>query len=228
MNQHAPTQADLEIKSAPRSASASRSISVVKLGGSLARGRTLGDWLVMLAAEGRGRAVVVPGGGPFADQVRAMQAGCRFDDTTAHHMALLAMEQYAVMLRGMEPSLLPVLTVRDARRAVKQGRTALWMPTALALAECALPRSWDTTSDSLAAWFATQVQANDLILVKSVQLVRQAASARSLQRDGIVDRLFPELIAHSHFTTRLFGSADAPRLQALWRGADEGVVVRSV
>lgn len=69
---------------------------VVKLGGSLAASDRLPDWLRSLA--GRSDLVLVPGGGPFADQVRAMQARWGFDDATAHHLALLAMEQFGRML----------------------------------------------------------------------------------------------------------------------------------
>lgn len=201
---------------------------VIKLGGSLASAEELPRWLEVLAIDGRGRAVIVPGGGPFADQVRAMQVRRGFDDTAAHHMALLAMEQYAVMLRAMQPELVAAASVLDARRALEQGRTAIWMPTALALAECPLPQSWDTTSDSLAAWLAAKLSASHLVLVKSVSLPGRAASAQSLQRDGIVDRLIPQLIERSAFTTLLLGPSDEQRLQALLRGADEGVAVRAV
>ncbi|MFL6653341.1 MAG: amino acid kinase [Sulfurifustis sp.] len=209
-------------KRAPLSA---RTMWVVKLGGSLAGGQTLPRWLQMLATHGRGRAVIVPGGGPFADQVRAMQARWRFDDTAAHHMALLAMEQYALMLRALRPELAPAVTVPDVRRVVERGGVPLWLPASLALAECPLPQSWDTTSDSLAAWFATKLDASHLVLVKSISLRDRAASARSLQRDGIVDRLFPEVIARSAFTTIVLGPSDASRLRALFSGEDDDLAV---
>ena len=60
---------------------------VVKLGGSLAYSPELPHWLSALAHTD---AVIVPGGGPFADTVRDAQQIWRFDDATAHAMALLA------------------------------------------------------------------------------------------------------------------------------------------
>ncbi|MFA7096705.1 MAG: aspartate kinase, partial [Gammaproteobacteria bacterium] len=39
---------------------------IVKLGGSLAQNPALKDWLEVLARDGAGRVVVVPGGGPSA------------------------------------------------------------------------------------------------------------------------------------------------------------------
>src|ERR1700741_3246428 len=77
---------------------------IVKLGGSQAFSKHLPAWLdaITLAA---GRVVIVPGGGPFADTVRAAQPTMGFDDRAAHRMALLAMEQFACALAGLRPSL---------------------------------------------------------------------------------------------------------------------------
>ncbi len=83
-----------------------RQISIVKLGGSLARSERLTAWLDSLA-EAAGEVVVVPGGGPFAERVREMQQRWRFDDPTAHHLALLAMEQFGRMLAVLRPGLAP-------------------------------------------------------------------------------------------------------------------------
>ena len=49
-----------------------RDALIVKLGGSHAFAAHLKDWLGAIA-EGAGRVVIVPGGGPFADAVRAAQ-----------------------------------------------------------------------------------------------------------------------------------------------------------
>ena len=73
------------------------SVTIVKLGGSLARTPHCAAWLDTLAAWG-GPLILVPGGGPFADCVRVAQAAIGFDDAAAHRMALLAMEQFAIVL----------------------------------------------------------------------------------------------------------------------------------
>src|SRR2546426_804978 len=57
--------------------------TVVKLGGSFAFSPYLRDWIAAIAGCA-GRTVVVPGGGPFADVVRAGQARMGFDDLAAH------------------------------------------------------------------------------------------------------------------------------------------------
>ena len=75
-------------------------LTVVKLGGSLAFSDALRPWLDALSQCAR-HVVVVPGGGPFADAVRAAQPRMGFDDRAAHHMALSAMEQYGRALVGL-------------------------------------------------------------------------------------------------------------------------------
>ena len=67
---------------------------VVKLGGALERDGDLRAVLDTLAGAGAGRLVIVPGGGTFADLVRERQRNWRFDNGTAHAMAVLAMAQY--------------------------------------------------------------------------------------------------------------------------------------
>lgn len=167
---------------------------VVKLGGSLARSTELADWLAVLAEHGAGRVVLVPGGGPFADAVRAAQALWRFDDATAHHMALLAMQQYGLMLAGLREELLPVDSAAAIRATLASGRIPVWSPLPMALDPELAPEletSWRLTSDSLAAWLARRLNAKRLALVKrctppdSVDPTAWAAA-------GVVDPLFPD------------------------------------
>ena len=53
--------------------------TVIKIGGSCALSLDLRRWAETVAACG-GQAVVVPGGGPFADAVRSTQPRMGFDD----------------------------------------------------------------------------------------------------------------------------------------------------
>ena len=96
-------------------------ITVVKLGGSYARSKYLAPWLDTLSRCG-GRAVIVAGGGPFADAVRATQPVMHFDDRVAHHMALLAMEQYALALASLRSSFALAASIAALRRALREER----------------------------------------------------------------------------------------------------------
>jgi aspartokinase-like uncharacterized kinase len=169
---------------------------VVKLGGSLAHSRHLDRWLSVLAGGGRA-VVIVPGGGPFADQVRTLQKRRRFDDATAHHMALLAMEQYGRMLGGLLPSLRPAASRAEIARTRRAGLAAIWMPTRMVLADPRIAASWDITSDSLAAWLAGKLRADGLVLVKSLALSGGSVPATVLARRGLVDAAFPTYFARN-------------------------------
>ncbi|HML15280.1 MAG TPA: hypothetical protein VK456_18390 [Xanthobacteraceae bacterium] len=180
---------------------------VVKLGGSHASSPDLAAWLDALA-RAAGRVVIVPGGGPFADAVRAAQPAMGFDDQSAHRMALLAMEQFGCALVGLRPALRLAETAAAIRAALAAGTVPVWAPTRMALAANDVPASWDVTSDSLAAWLAGALGAQHLLLVKSIAAPPGPVRAADLSARGIVDPLFPRFLAASGAQAYLAG-ADA-------------------
>jgi aspartokinase-like uncharacterized kinase len=187
---------------------------VVKLGGSLAAADTLEEWLATLLAHGGGRAVIVPGGGAFADAVRAAQRRHRFSDRAAHAMAILAMEQYARLLLDLAPALVPGASLAALRAALAQGRVALWLPSAMLEGEPAIAASWDVTSDSLAAWLAGRLGAARLVLVKSAPAL-PGADAAMLAAQGLVDPTFPAFAAAARCPLACCGPGETARLAAL-------------
>jgi len=170
---------------------------VVKLGGSLANAGTLRSWLNVVRENGAGRCVVVPGGGVFADTVRAAQQRLAFSDAAAHAMALLAMEQYAALLADVEPALRPCADEPAIRAALAAGGVALWLPHAMIAAEPGVAASWTVTSDSLAAWLAGRIGAGHLVLVKSAPSPPPPLSPLRLAQAGLVDAAFPGYIAEA-------------------------------
>src|SRR6185295_12503417 len=106
---------------------------IVKIGGSLAHDARLPPWLEMVAELGGGRVLVVPGGAAFADAVRAAQSHWKFDDLTAHNMAVLAMAQTAHLFHALEPRLVMVSDEAEIVRTLHAGQTALWMPSLMLL-----------------------------------------------------------------------------------------------
>ena len=136
----------------PRNGNASCA-AIVKLGGSLAHTQQCAAWLEVLTAWG-GPLILVPGGGPFADCVRTTQATMRFDDATAHRMALVAMEQYGTALAARAPVFALASCRDELDGALCAGQIPVWMPTKMILAAPEVPETWELTSDSLAAWLA--------------------------------------------------------------------------
>ena len=158
---------------------------VVKLGGSLAYSEHLRGWLSVLADAPA--VVIVPGGGPFADQVRQAQARWRFDESSAHHMALLAMQQFGTMLCALQSGLTAATTPEELNAVLQRGGTPVWMPASMVMAESVIAHSWEVTSDSLAAWLSGQLGADALLLVKSVPLDGLHSNVDMLMEQRIVD-----------------------------------------
>lgn len=160
---------------------------IVKLGGSLHDAPALRQRLAELATLPGPARIVVPGGGPFADAVRALQPALAVDDVAAHRMAILAMQQFGLALQAIEPRLALAETESELRAA----QAAVWLPWRLAGRAPAIAASWEVTSDSLACWLATRLGASDLVLVKSAMHAQAAADVAVWAAAGMVDPAFP-------------------------------------
>lgn len=197
--------------------------TVVKLGGSLASAPQLRAWLDAIA--GLGGSLVVPGGGAFAEAVRVAQPRMGFDDSAAHRMALLAMEQYAHALASLDRRFVPAASLQAIAAALAAKSVPLWLPSKMVLRATDIPCSWDVTSDSLAAWLSRRLRSRVLVLVKARVVPGRPAAAQLAQR-GIVDPCFPDLLAASGAELLLTGPDDHPvlaaRLQRTLAGAASG------
>src|ERR1700738_1917479 len=100
---------------------------VVKLGGSYAFSAQRDDWLDAIVGCA-GRVILVPGGSPFADAVRAAQQEMGYDDRAAHYMALLAMEQYGRALASLRSCFKLASSVEEIRGVLAQGGVPVWAP----------------------------------------------------------------------------------------------------
>lgn len=125
---------------------------VVKVGGSLYN--RVPDLVPFLRSSVR-PLFVVPGGGPFADAVR--DAG--LDDETAHWEAIAAMDEYGSYIASQGIPASDRLAVPD--------QTVVLLPARVLRERDPLPHSWDVTSDTIAAWAASSL-CLDLLLLKSV------------------------------------------------------------
>ena len=190
---------------------------VVKLGGSLHGAPALRRWLTCLAEEAGPRRIVVPGGGPFADAVRALQPRLGVDEIAAHRMAILAMQQFGLALQSLEPRL--GLAETDAE--LHAAPAAVWLPWRLAGSEDAIAAGWEVTSDSLACWLATRLHARVLVLVKSGEVPTGKHPAPALAAAGLVDRAFAGFAARFPGAIRIV-HRDAMGLNGSCRVAAQG------
>ncbi|NOS73936.1 MAG: uridylate kinase [Methyloglobulus sp.] len=176
---------------------------VIKLGGSLLQSGLFQQCLDQIESCYQGRTVViVPGGGVFADQVRSVQQHWQFDDRTAHLMAILAMQQMALLIKGLKPGFKIAASISEINKQSNQHNAVIWSPDVVELDSAGIPSSWDITSDSLAAWLAKTLGADELILVKSVNIDIDFDVLKLVQQQ-IVDVAFHKFIQHTSFTINI-------------------------
>jgi aspartokinase-like uncharacterized kinase len=172
---------------------------VVKLGGSLSCSDALISCLTSVERRYQGRAaVIVPGGGAFADQVRLAQQRWHFDERTAHRMAILAMQQMAMLFNGIKPDFAIAGSVAEIRRQLQRQFCVIWSPDNAELERAAIPASWDITSDSLSAWLAKTLGATELVLVKSVA-IDESLNLAQLAEKQIIDQGFCDVVKAATF-----------------------------
>lgn len=181
---------------------------VVKLGGSMLDSSELQHWLDMFARHSDGQIVIVPGGGLFADAVREAQYITGVDDVTAHKMAVVAMDQYGMLMTGLNHDLVTASTELEIAERGWQHRAIVWLPSHMVCGDESIPANWHVTSDSLAAWLAARLNAKHLVLVKSARPDVEQISLERLIKDGFVDRTFGDYVAGQNFETWILGKQD--------------------
>jgi hypothetical protein len=129
---------------------------IIKIGGSLyphAR-----EIISTILDENR-TTLIIPGGGGFADAVRATQV----EGTAAHWMAIAGMEQYGWYLSSFG------IETTDIPKFGEEPR--VFLPYQFLRLHDTLPHSWDVTSDTISAFVAHQLSA-DLLILKSLDQIR--------------------------------------------------------
>ena len=154
---------------------------VVKIGGSLYK--RSGRILDLLRSEGC-RALIVPGGGMFADLVRE----CQLTEDAAHWMAILGMEQFGWYLASNGIPTTDVLEIPE--------RLSIFLPYHTLRDEDPLPHSWDITSDTIAGWVAWKLKL-DLIVLKHLDGIHSSgALLESVDHPVPTDDVDPSFIPY--------------------------------
>lgn len=181
---------------------------VVKIGGSLTAHAAA---VVGEVVDAGVPALIVPGGGCFADAVRSLAP----PGTQAHWMAVAAMEAYGWYLSSFGVQVTAELAAPEV--------PSVFLPYLPLREHDPLPHSWTVTSDTIAAWVAGTIGAS-LVLVKSVD---------SLSRGGVpvaavhapfpceeVDPLFLTYLFDHRIPGWIVNGRVAGRLRALLEGED--------
>jgi len=190
---------------------------VVKLGGSLLDYSGLSDWLEALANAPR-PVVIVVGGGPLADAVRNAQKQWNFTDSVAHHMGLFAMEQNASFLASLDSRVDPCADEYSIQKSLDSGKVPVWLPVKMVMAAQDIVQDWTMTSDSLSVWFANQLSAAGMLLVKSCSIPSGRIIASQLSNHEVVDQAFPAMAAQASYPIRIMQRENYLQLDDLLTG----------
>jgi aspartokinase-like uncharacterized kinase len=144
--------------------------AVIKIGGSLAEEpKVLQKLCLKLSELAKEYAVIfVPGGGRFADVVRAFNKRYTLSNPVSHKMAILAMDQFGLLLSDIMPDSYVFCQLENTRAQAEAKTAPIFLPSTLMFGQDPLENSWAVTSDSIAAYVAKQVNAEKLILVTDV------------------------------------------------------------
>ena len=184
------------------------SMWVIKIGGSLLGSPELERWLELFVKYSDGNIIIVPGGGIFANAVRDAQKLTKISDACAHKLAVLAMDQFGLLLSNLNPLLATAKTECEIDERTWQHRAIVWLPSHMVLADDSIPQSWDVTSDSLAAWLAKKLDAKQLVLVKSDKPSASQLCLKRMTQEGVVDEALNDFMLNANFGKWMLKKSD--------------------
>jgi 5-(aminomethyl)-3-furanmethanol phosphate kinase len=215
--------------------------AVLKIGGSLSRGSGLETLCREIGRLGEHhRLLIVPGGGGFADQVREVYRRFTLDETTAHHMALLAMDQFGYLLSKLIPGSVHTADLSDACRAAETGKAVVLLPSIAVMKADPLPHSWEVTSDTISAWIAHQSHCPRLILLKDIDglltaeegnpsgsLIAELTMEQLAEHSGGVDKYLSHFLSSVRQEAWIINGTNSERLvELLETGHTTGTRIR--
>jgi len=168
---------------------------VVKLGGSLYH--HVAD-LAQVFCQSERPLLIVPGGGRFADEIRALS----LPDDYAHWSAIRMMDRFG--------NYISTFGVPTTDQISISGKTEVLLPYRCIRHFDPLPHSWDVTSDTIAAWVACRLGL-DLLVLKSVDGILVNGSlagiiSKPIETDSVDPCFIPYVLKHTIRTTIINGT----------------------
>ena len=140
-----------------------------KLGGSLLNSQFIKIWIKFITDHLKGRAIIVPGGGLFANHIRSVQKSYNLEDDIAHDMALYSMSQMGLLISSIDRTSLHFCnTKNEIDRAIEENKVPIIGTFDFLNKRIGSPnKNWSVTSDSISLLISKELQLNTLFIVKS-------------------------------------------------------------
>lgn len=172
---------------------------VYKLGGSLLDWSGLPgalDWLRRRRPEAA--ALLVVGGGETANVVRRWDEIFELGEERAHWLALESLALNEQLLQTLWPALRPVRSLSQVVSAANEGVPGIVCASCFVrwgekTGAPELPHNWRVTTDSIAAWVADVVAADEFVLLKSTELPPET-TLQNASEAGLVDGYFSQAV----------------------------------
>lgn len=169
---------------------------------------------------------VVPGGGIHADCIRALDQRYSIGAAASHWTAILATHLSAYRLASMKPGIFAPTTQIPSSA---QPKIPIVLPLDL-LRRSSLPRTWEVTSDSIAAFVACRSRSH-LLILKTVdgvidpfpggKLLREVSTGDlSRLRSSPVDPYLPIFLSNNGMDAWLANGLHPDRLESIVKGQD--------
>ena len=123
-------------------------------------------WIKFITNHFKGRAIIIPGGGLFADHIRAVQKDYKFENDIAHDMALYSMSQMGLLISSIDRINLHFCnTKHEISKVIEDNKVPIigsfdFLKTKIGSSN----KNWSITSDSIALLVSEELQLNTLLI----------------------------------------------------------------
>jgi len=157
---------------------------IVKIGGSWLKNPKLPSLINFLQKFAKEKIVLVVGGGVFAETVRSVYISNKMTEETGHILAMKATEIFAYYLKSINPK----ISITNKITNFAKKNLNLWIPTKKLSFEKKFQKSWESTSDSIAAWLYSNTKSKGVVFIKSLSFKNdEKLKLRDLQKKKILD-----------------------------------------
>ncbi|RZP22528.1 MAG: hypothetical protein EVA26_03405 [Burkholderiaceae bacterium] len=126
-------------------------------------------WIKFITDHFKGRAIIIPGGGLFANHIRSVQKNYNLEDDIAHDMALYSMSQMGLLISSIDRTNLHFCkTKNEIDRVIAKNKVPIIGTFDFLKKRIDSPnKNWSITSDSMALLISEELQLNTVLIVKS-------------------------------------------------------------